>query len=272
MNFRLAADDLGVTQGAVAQHIRGLETELGVKLFERMPRSVSLTEAGRAYLVEVGRAFEIIAEATTAARQDLDQVTINVTPSFAARWLLPHLQDFRRNFPAIEVSILATESIPDFRSANIDIAIRDGRPPFAGGGRHELLFRRELIAVASPDYLAQRNAVRTVGDMVDVVLLHDMENEWPTFFKSLFGTDSVQVAQNITFNFATLAIDAAIAAQGIALASTLFVAEPLKKGHLVQVFEQSVHLGTDYYIMTPNRSKDRRSARAFWDWLLRSRG
>src|SRR6476660_2452633 len=91
LNFRLAAEELGVTQGAVAQQVRGLETVLGLKLFERHARSLALTEAGRSYVGNICRAFELISDATDALKPEPRHVTISVTPSFASHWLIPRL-------------------------------------------------------------------------------------------------------------------------------------------------------------------------------------
>lgn len=271
LNFRTAAEELNVTHGAIAQHIRALEADIGHQLFERLPRSLALTDVGRSYLVEVTRAFELLTEATGLARGDPQHVTINVTPSFAARWLIPHLQAFRFAHPEIEVNILATGHMPDFRAANVDLAIRDGSPPFGAGIRSELLFERRLVAVASPAMVGELGLPRTAEDLRRFVLLHDMENEWPEFLLKVFGKKQVPVAHNISFNLATLAIDAALGGQGIAVASRLYVQHDLDTGRLVQVIDVSLASGRDYHVLMPARSKNHKAARTVWDWLIQAR-
>jgi LysR family transcriptional regulator, glycine cleavage system transcriptional activator len=96
LNFRVAAEELGVTQGAVAQHVRGLEADVGVKLFERLPRSLALTPTGRGYAAQLRRAFELITDATATLRPEPQRLTISVTPTFASKWLIPRLPHFRR--------------------------------------------------------------------------------------------------------------------------------------------------------------------------------
>ena len=103
LNFRLAAEELGVTQGAVAQHVRGLEDSLGVRLFDRLPRTLALTEQGRAYAGTVRRAFELIVEATASVRPQPLRLQISVTPTFAAKWLLPRLPDFAVQHPQLDL-------------------------------------------------------------------------------------------------------------------------------------------------------------------------
>ena len=87
LNFRLAAEELGVSQGAVAQHVRGLEDTLGVMLFDRGPRTLALTEPGRRYASTIRRAFELIVEATAGVRPEPARAAVSVTPTFAAKWL-----------------------------------------------------------------------------------------------------------------------------------------------------------------------------------------
>src|SRR3712207_1094044 len=89
LNFRLAAEELGVTQGAVAQQVRGREADLGIKLFERLPRTLALTRHGRRYAGQLRRALELMAEATAALRPEPLRLTSSVTPTFAAKWLMP---------------------------------------------------------------------------------------------------------------------------------------------------------------------------------------
>src|SRR5690606_34012184 len=89
LSFRSAAEELGVTQSAVAQQIRGLEAALGVRLFERRPRTLALTDAGRGYAANIRRAFELIVDATRTLAPGTAHVTVSVTPSLASRWLIP---------------------------------------------------------------------------------------------------------------------------------------------------------------------------------------
>ncbi len=102
LNFRIAAEELGVTQGAVAQHVRGLESYLGLKLLDRLPRTLALTDNGQRYHAEISRAFTIIGNATQTLQPQSTHLTISVTPTFAAKWLIPRLTDFTAENPQIE--------------------------------------------------------------------------------------------------------------------------------------------------------------------------
>ena len=183
LNFRAAADELGVTQGAVAQQVRALEEALGVRLFERRARGVSFTSSGRAYHAEVSDAFGRLREATALLRPGPAKVTISVTPTFASRWLIPNLPDFTARHPEIDFRILATERVLSFRGDGIDLAVRQGRPPFGAQLDAELLFRQSIVAVASPALVAGRTLPLDDRELGELALLHDTHELWPEFMR-----------------------------------------------------------------------------------------
>lgn len=130
LNFRAAAEKLGVTQGAVAQQVRGLEDRLGIRLFERHSKGLAFTAEGRGYHGQVALAFSILRDATAALQAEPSRVVISVTPSFASKWLIPNLPDFTERHPAIDLRVLATEAMSRFRTDGVDLAVRQGVPPF----------------------------------------------------------------------------------------------------------------------------------------------
>ncbi len=124
LSFRAAADELGVTQGAIAQQVRALEDHLNVTLFQRLPRGLSLTPEGAKYLVNITRAFDILTDSTELLLDQPDSVTISVTPTVAAKLLIPRLGDLHTLLPDINLHTLATEAVSDFDRDQVDIAIR----------------------------------------------------------------------------------------------------------------------------------------------------
>ncbi|MDM9620407.1 LysR family transcriptional regulator [Rhizobium sp. AC44/96] len=268
LNFRIAAEELGVTQGAVAQQVRGLEAELGIRLFDRLPRTLALTEAGRAYAIHIRRAFDLVAEATATIRPEPLHLTISVTPSFASKWLIPRLPDFLAAHPELDMRILASERISNFQSDAVDIAVRLGHPPFGAGLVADLLFEQELVAVCSPALLAGRQAL-TSADLARFVLLHDTHNQWPEFVEKLDGGAPAAASKSVRFNHTSHAIEAAIAGQGMALASSIFVREDIAAGRLVQAFSETMRATSDFYVVSPRRPQHAQPVANVRDWLLR---
>lgn len=261
LNFRLAAEEIGVTQGAVAQQVRGLEARLGLSLFYRQPRGLRLTEAGRRYHAPLCQAFRLIADAT-GALSDRQHLTISVTPSFAAKWLVPRLGAFADAHPEIEVQVDAGERLANFQNDGIDIAVRQGRPPFGPGLKAEPLFGTEYVAVCSPD-LAGR--ITEPQDLLGVTLLNDTHGLWPLFLEQAGCAGQPRI---MNFSQTSLAIDAAAAGQGVALANAPLVTKELEARRLVQPVDLSLTADLGFYVITPVRSKQPRLAAIMRDWLL----
>jgi LysR family glycine cleavage system transcriptional activator len=261
LSFRAAADELGVTQGAVAQQVRALEEHLGLALFQRHPRGLQLTLAGAAYLAEVTRAFDTLADATGRLLVRPDTVTISVTPTVAAKLLIPRLGDLQAALPDVELRTVATEALSDFERDQVDIAVRLTRPPFAADLEAKLLFRQDLVAVASPRLVGNVTLPLSSEQLRALPLLHDAQGHWATFLKTSSKLPGA------VFNQTTLALDAAMAGQGVALACKAFVAMDLAAGRLVQVAEAGT-LGPDFYLVRKRSAPVRQSVDAVWDWCL----
>lgn len=271
LNFRLAAEELGVTQGAVAQHVRGLEADLGLKFFDRLPRALALTDQGRLYAREIRRAFDVIADATAVLHPEPRQLTISVTPSFAAKWLIPHLPDFTEAHPDLDVRILATSSLSNFHADGVDIAVRQGQPPFGPGVDIDLLFEQDLIAVCSPSLLTDPPQPLRNEEVGRFPLLIDAHDLWPAFMEQALQQPSTAAVRRVRFNQTALAIDAAIAGQGLALASRFLVKRDLAEGRLVLAFAATHRGPADYFVVTPKKPRHPAPTATVRDWLLRQR-
>ncbi len=266
LSFRAAADDLGVTQGAVAQQVRALEEHLGIALFQRLARGLALTPSGAAYLADVSRAFDTIAESTGQLLVRPDMVTISVTPTVAAKLLIPHLADLHEALPGVDLRTVATEALSDFDRDQVDIAVRLTRMPFPVDQEARLLFRQELVAVASPHLVGGRALPLSIKQLRTLPLLHDAHDQWPAFLQSNGKLPGAM------FNQTTLALDAALAGQGVALACRAFVAADLAAGRLVQVTQASAFTQTDFFLVRKRSPPPRKAAEAVWDWCAKRLG
>ncbi|WP_439861089.1 LysR substrate-binding domain-containing protein [Pseudomonas sp. MBLB4136] len=272
LNFRLAAEQLNVTQGAVAQQIRKLEDDLGIRLFIREAHGVALTDAGRTFLPNIRRAFELIGDATANLRTAPTRLTISATPTFAAKWLLPRLPGFVAAHPLIDLRILASEQLSSFHADGVDLAIRQGRPPFGPGLEVDFLFAQTLIAVCSPALLASLDAPMTPANLRGQVLLEDSHNLWPEYLERALGQANAIGSKRMQFNQTSLAIDAAIAGQGFALASRFLVQAELASGLLVQPFTAEMRGTQDFYVVAPRRQRHPEPTQAVRQWLMSERG
>ena len=267
LNFRVAADALGVTQGAVAQQVRGLEAHLGLRLFLREAQGLAFTEAGRVYHGAVARAFEQLAEATAALNSAPSRVTISVTPTFASKWLIPRLAEFTEAYPGIDLRITATERLARFHGDGIDLAVRQGGRHFGASLRADLLFAQAVIAVCSPNLLAGPARRLDAAAIAQMTLLHDTHDLWPRFLAAAFA-GKVEKPRSLRFNQTTLSLDAALAGQGIALASRFLVQRDLAAGRLVQPVDHVLKGEDDFYLLTPREGASQ-AALQVRGWLLR---
>lgn len=261
LNFRLAAEELGVTQGAVAQQVRGLEARLGQSLFDRLPRGLRLTEAGRRFQSPLRRAFRLIEEAV----EDLSghrQITLSVTPSFASKWLVPRLSDFMERHPDIAVQVDARERLADFRTDGVDLAVRQSRAPAGAGLTATPLFSTEFVVVCSPALGAQ---ISTASDLMNHVLLSDTHGLWPLYLERV-GVEGRP--KTMSFSQTSLAIDAAVSGQGLTLAHAPLVAAELASGLLVQPLPDALVDDLGFYIVAPTRPRQRELVAMMREWLL----
>ncbi|RBW58685.1 LysR substrate-binding domain-containing protein [Ruegeria sp. A3M17] len=261
LNFRLAAEDLGVTQGAVAQQVRGLEARLAVTLFDRLPRGLALTEAGRRFHAPLRRAFRLIEEAVEDLSGDR-QITISVTPSFASKWLVPRLPDFTRHHPDIAVQVDARERLADFQGDGVDIAVRQGRAPFGPGVVAVPLFSTTFVPVCGPEMAAR---IAHPADLTKHTLLNDTHGLWPLFLQRAGITGKPKM---MSFSQTSLAIDAAVSGQGVALANEPLVSAQLAAGQLVRPITDELVEDLGFYIVTPKQPRHPALVAVMKDWLL----
>lgn len=258
LNFRLAAEALHLTQGAVAQQVRQLESDLGVKLFHRQARGLALTERGEQYHQAINHALSIIETATQRVTTPDNRVTVSTTPSMAAKWLVPRLTRFERQHPDIEMYIVASEKVINLQTDGVDIAVRFGRAPFDQSLDAEHLVSITLLAVCSKAYATTHYQLDTEADSDEFTvddpksfviqkLIQDSHGHWDEWFREM----NLQPARRmLRFNQTSLAIDAAINGQGVTLVPSILVQDHLEQGHLVSLWQHMVDNGFGYYLVS----------------------
>jgi len=268
-SFTKAAQELCVTQGAVSHQVKALETELGLRLFRRERQRLVITDAGRAYLEVVRDAFDRLASGTERLlqRQNTGTLTVTTSPNFAAKWLVHRLGRFSEAHPGINLRVSASMQHVDFVREDIDLAIRhgDGQWPGLHVAR---LCREELFPVCSPKLLRGRGALRSPHDLKNHPLLHvNDRRDWAKWLEGA-GVHDVDLARGPLFNQASMAIDAAVDGQGIALARTALAAWDLLAKRLVRPFAFGLDAPFAYWIVCPNSTASLPKIATFRDWLL----
>ena len=268
-SFTRAAQELCVTQGAVSHQVKALEAELGCRLFNREHRRLVITSAGLAYLVVVRDAFDRLALGTENLLQqhNAGALTVNTSPNFASKWLVHRLGRFAEQHPTIDLRVSASPQHVDFAREDIDLAIRhgDGNWPSLHVTR---LCAEELFPVCSPTFMRGRRALRSPADIRHYSLLHIAErHDWGKWLETAGVTD-VDVTRGPVFSQASMAIDAAIDGQGIALARSALAAWDLGAGRLVRPFALSLTVPYSYWIVCPKPTATLPKISTFRAWLL----
>ena len=268
-SFTRAAEELYVTQGAVSHQVKALEAELGVRLFSREPQRLVITEAGRDYLAVVRDALDRIAMGTERLlhRQSAGVLTVSTSPNFASKWLVHRLGRFADAHPAIDLRVSATHHHVDFAREDVDLAIRHG-DGIAPGLDVTRLLKEELFPVCSPKLMRGRHALRKPADIAAHTLLHlDNRQDWSKWLDAA-GVKDADLSRGAVFNQASMAIDAALDGQGIALARTALAAHDLICGRLVRPFSLVLPVSYAYWIVCPKATAKLPKITTFREWLV----
>jgi LysR family glycine cleavage system transcriptional activator len=278
LSFTAAADEIGLTQSAVSQQIKALETRLNVILFKRLPRALTLTDEGRRLLPQVEAALQVLRQATE--RYELAQapqvLTVAASVSVIDWLIIPHLSDFMQQEKDRSVRFLSTIWPDDFATPRADVEIRFGSERQVGQGAVPLA-GAALIAVASPTLLAGAmagdGAVQSVGQPEGAGLSREAERSWTTLPRiETVGTSGGwreycaqaadagqgtpvpgnqrgdQQTPALLADSYGLALRLAVAGQGCALVPKSLAQDALQKGHIVQCGRQELAVSEGYFL------------------------
>lgn len=260
-SFVAAADELGVTPGAVSQQVKALEARLGLALFERRPQALVLTAAGRDYAPALKAAFDAIAAATRRLVPPDDRVRLAcaVPASFATCWLLPRLVRFEAAHPRIELAILNASRRAEAGMDGADAAIRQGR---AGWGDLACvyLFTEALVPVASPSLSPPADPL----DGATLLTAETAPGRWDAW--SAAKDRPLRPRRRLSLADEGLVIQAALNGLGVALVDRHLIEPALREGRLVLLDDRPAwRPGTAWYLVHADPT---RSLAAFADWLL----
>ncbi|MDR3371314.1 LysR substrate-binding domain-containing protein [Rhodoferax sp.] len=263
----LAAQELHVTHSAVSQQIRLLEETLNVTLFQREPRGLKLTEAGRLYALDVRMALLDIAKATqlARARPQEGELVVGTLPSFALHWLVPRLPGFRATHPQDRIRLHTSLEVQDLRSGLVDVSIRMG-PGHWPDLMTKKLFEDRLLVVASPRFQGG-TLPTTAAEVAQVPLVCASTASWDDWFEAAGVSQRPDTLPFLTANDSNIVLGAVALGQGIALERHSLVAGALDRGELVQITNITIPYPYPYWVVWPPRDEVASKQARFVAWL-----
>jgi LysR family glycine cleavage system transcriptional activator len=264
-SFAGAGAELNVSAAAVSRMVSLLEQRLGVALFERKANRLAMTSAGRAYQSGLTPIFDALASLTAqvTAPSSLRVLTIGVGPTFAMKWLIPRLADFRKHEPDIEVRITTGGAAAPFGDDwSCGIKLGGGEWP---GLVAEPLFAADLLPVCAPRLAAQ---LKRPGDLKGPSLLRvaHSPDDWPHWLKAA-GIARV-TARGPEFQFYGHALQAAVDGLGVAMGIRPYIDDDLAAGRLVAPFALTVPKGMRWYLVYRGFQTGQRDFVAFRRWIV----
>ena len=254
LSFTAAAEEIGLTQSAVSQQVKSLETRLGVPLFIRKPRSLALTDEGRKLLPQVASALGTLASATETFDQQVDESVLTVATSVSvAQWCIsPRLDDFVQRNPGIRVRLLSAVWPDDFQTRQADVEIRFGTAAQSGKNAFALLPNR-LVPVKSA-YLK--------GSLADLPLIETVGTStgWTAWQKKYGPLQKPKVLAD-TYG---LALQLAADGNGVSLVSEFLIANAVSTGALEIALDGHVDAKEGYFVSSHTNAN---GAAVFVDWL-----
>jgi len=271
LSFARAAEELHVTPAAISQQIKLLEDYVGQPLFRR-GKTLAISEAAQAVLPQITEAFDQLEKAMDHLRPGdaSGPLVVSTPPTFAARWLVPRLDDFQNRHPEIELRLLATRRLVDFAMEDVDVAVRFGAGPFPGL-HAEPLMQESIVPVASP---AVAKHIQVPADLLNNTLLHDESHEWDPAFPDWetwllsLGVQFDKPPRIRYFGDTNLSIQAAMSGLGVTLVWHSLVVDELRNGRLVQLFGQALATKQRYHLLTTPSRLNLPKVIAFREWLL----
>jgi DNA-binding transcriptional LysR family regulator len=269
-SFTRSADELSLTQSAISRQIACLEDYLGVPLFNRIKKRLSLTDVGRVYAKQVREHLERIERDTLAAMAHRGAggiLELAVIPTFATRWLIPRLPQFYAQHPHITLNLTTRAEPFMFTDTIFDAAIHFGNPVWPGAITHHL-FGEEMMPVCSPRLLGGRKKVKP-GELARLTLLHQSARAeaWRHWLVQA-GIHDAACMRGQRYEFFSMLVEAARAGLGVALMPRFLVLNELASGELVIPCDIALRNEKGYYLVYPEYKQGSPLLEVFQQWLL----
>ncbi len=266
-SFKLAAKSLFVTAAAVSQQIRQLENSLGVELFVRQHRKVTLTLEGQLLYQHTENGFSQLQQGVRQINQDPrpNQLSISTLPSFAQHWLVPRIGDFRIQNQNQELTIEPTNQLVDFQSSNIDLCIRYGQGNYPNITSIHLM--DELIYPVCHPLYQQQHGIYQLSDLPKADLIEDTwpDLDWSKWLENVELTASKPTLQ---YDGSHFVLEGALSVQGVALAKHSLALRYIQEGKLVRIGQIAQKANYSYYLCAPSGYFRREKIEKFRQWIF----
>lgn len=270
VSFTRAAEELNVTHGAVSRQVALLEEWLGRELFRRSASQLTLTEAGRTYLAEVGAVLDRLAVASMYVKEQASPTAfhINAPPTFTMRWLIARMASFQRKYPDVEIRLTTSLAPVNFQEHGYDVAIRGAHAPLEGCS--SLPFMTEMIAaVCHPDLLEGSALMKPEDVAKHTQISYATEPySWRDWMTAV-GQENVRPASTLKFEQMFFALQAAQEGLGIVLVPLFLAIDDILAGKLCAPFGLLGASKRQYYANFSTSSASVPVVRGFYEWLMR---
>jgi hypothetical protein len=273
LSFSHAADELGLTQPAVSQAIRRLETAMGTRLIQRRHRSLALTDAGSRLYADVADGFSrilaTVRQIGRAARSE--HVTLLVSTAFATWWLVPRLAEFRVLYPQVDLRVETLDKDVDIAAEATSLAVRRGEGDWPGY-RSALITPERISAVASPALCARVSSHPDIRALLGLPLIHLDEPHryrpsWADYFAH-FGVPFRDRGDGLRLNDYALVLQAAMAGEGVAIGWQHICERPMAQGLLMPVGPWEWSSGAGFHLVWSDATPLTPAAALVRDWIL----
>jgi len=271
LSFTKASEELFVTQAAVSHQIKHLEEFLGMALFHRKNRKLTLTAEGADYWPQIRDIFEQLKHATENLQSAgaSGSLNVSVTPTFAIEWLIPRLDRFKTLYPDIDVRIAANndDREVDFFGEDIDCAIYFAKGRYRKNIYQQRLLDEYLIPLCSPQLLASDNPLTEPADLKNHTLLHETSTEdWMRWLKKA-QVKGIDLSHGTIFSHTVMVLQAAIHGQGVAIGYSVLAQQVIDTGRLVTPFDITIPSINSYDFVCPEGHQNKTKIAVFSDWL-----
>jgi LysR family glycine cleavage system transcriptional activator len=267
LSFTQAANELHITQSAVSQQVKSLESHLNQPLFIRRHRGLSLTESGEAYLPSVQSAFEVLGNGTRQLRGDDSQGTLEIRANlaFTSLWLLPRIDEFLNANPWVQLSLSTGLWSSDFLPPHSGVEIRYGRGDWEGVVGERLL-NPVCFPVSAPAMAAR---LSHVDDLRRETLIHGVGllDDWGAWLESAGAGFKIDARGHRTTSLSSR-LELVLNGFGVAIAHGFLVEDLLAANRLAKPFAYGHRMRESYYLIAPRDESLTDAARAFKAWLL----